>query len=141
MDSERPNCRLLKKAERTVFLHDTQEFDDDLGAGTDEDLALAGFLGVVDGIERIIEDTCLDHDDDCVSLRFSTRQREVRYLHQEEVIHISFSFISAKNVLSCQGFLWLKFSIRRRGYSPISKDASMTLQKATVPLTSDQRTS
>ena len=46
---------------RTVLLHDLQELDDDLGARADHDLALAGLLGVVDGVERIVEDGCLDH--------------------------------------------------------------------------------
>jgi hypothetical protein len=46
-----------------VALHDGQELDDDLGAGTDQDLALASLLGVVDGIERIVEDGGLDHFD------------------------------------------------------------------------------
>jgi len=47
----------------TVLLHDAQELDDDLGAGTNEDLALAALLGVVDGIERIVKDGSLDHFD------------------------------------------------------------------------------
>ena len=46
---------------RTVLLHDRKELDDDLGARADHDLALAGLLGVVDGVERIVEDGCLDH--------------------------------------------------------------------------------
>jgi hypothetical protein len=41
---------------RTVLLHDTEELDDDLGAGSDEDLSLSRLLGVVDGVERIVED-------------------------------------------------------------------------------------
>ena len=45
-----------------MFLHDAQELDDDLGAWADEDLALASFLGVVDSVERVIEDAGLDHD-------------------------------------------------------------------------------
>ena len=40
----------------TVLLHDTEEFDDDLGAWSDQDLTLAGLLGVVDGVERIVQD-------------------------------------------------------------------------------------
>lgn len=44
-----------------MFLHDAQKLDNDLGAGSDEDLALPGFFGVVDGVERIIEDTRFDH--------------------------------------------------------------------------------
>ena len=46
---------------RTVLLHDVQEADDDLGGRTDQDLALAGLLGVVDGVERIVENGSLDH--------------------------------------------------------------------------------
>jgi hypothetical protein len=38
-----------------VALHDLQELDDDLGTWPDEDLALAGLLGIVDGVERIVE--------------------------------------------------------------------------------------
>lgn len=44
-----------------MALHDGQELDDDLGARSDQDLALAGLLGVVDGVERIVEDGSLDH--------------------------------------------------------------------------------
>jgi hypothetical protein len=47
--------------EHTVLLHDSKELDDDLGGRTDEDLALAGLLGVVHGVERIVEDGSLDH--------------------------------------------------------------------------------
>ena len=47
----------------TVLLHDAQELDDDLGGRTDEDLALASLLGVVDGVKRIVEDGGLDHFD------------------------------------------------------------------------------
>lgn len=45
-----------------MLLHDLEELDDDLGGWADHDLALAGLLGVVDGIEGIVEDGCLDHD-------------------------------------------------------------------------------
>ena len=44
------------RAERTVLLHDREELDDDLGGRVDQDLALSGLLGVVDGVERIVED-------------------------------------------------------------------------------------
>jgi hypothetical protein len=47
---------------RTVLLHDVQETDDDLGGRTDQDLALAGLLGVVDGVKRIVEDGGLHVD-------------------------------------------------------------------------------
>ena len=48
---------------RTVLLHDRQELDDDLGAGSDHDLALAGLLGVVDALESIVENRGADHFD------------------------------------------------------------------------------
>ena len=44
-----------------MLLHHREELDDDLGAGADEHLALAALLGVVDGVERIVEDGGLDH--------------------------------------------------------------------------------
>lgn len=47
-----------------MSLHDAQELDDDLRARSNEHLALAALLGVVDGIERIVEDTGLDHLND-----------------------------------------------------------------------------
>lgn len=40
---------------RTVALHNLEELDDDLGARSDQDLTLAGLLGVVDGVEGIVE--------------------------------------------------------------------------------------
>jgi len=40
----------------TVLLHNAEELDDDLGAWSDQDLSLSGLLGIVDGIERIVED-------------------------------------------------------------------------------------
>lgn len=55
-----------------MSLHDAQELDDDLRAWSNEHLALAALLGVVDGIERIVEDTGLDHLND-LRVRFSTR--------------------------------------------------------------------
>ena len=44
-----------------MLLHDTQELDDDLGARSDEDLSLAGLLGIVDRVEGIMENRSLDH--------------------------------------------------------------------------------
>jgi hypothetical protein len=51
----------VKKIVRTVLLHDAEELDNDLGGRTDQDLALASLLGVVDGVERIVKDGGLDH--------------------------------------------------------------------------------
>jgi len=39
-----------------VLLHDTEELDNDLGGWADQDLTLSRLFGVVDGVERIIED-------------------------------------------------------------------------------------
>jgi hypothetical protein len=64
-------CRKEDKEERnkwrelTVALHDGQELDNDLGGRSDQDLALASLLGVVDGIEAIVEDGSLDHFGGC----------------------------------------------------------------------------
>ena len=44
-----------------MLLHDGEELDDDLGRRPDKDLALASLLGVVHGVERIVEDGSLDH--------------------------------------------------------------------------------
>ena len=51
-----------------MLLHDTQELDDDLGARSDEDLSLAGLLGVVDALESIVENGSADHLDGVVVL-------------------------------------------------------------------------
>jgi len=44
-----------------VLLHDAEELDDDLGRRMDENLTLSGLLGIVDAVERIVEDGGLDH--------------------------------------------------------------------------------
>jgi hypothetical protein len=67
-----------KRSKRTVLLHDSKELDDDLGGRSDEDLALSGLLGVVDGVKRIVEDGSLDHFGG--GRRFSDRRFEKRYL-------------------------------------------------------------
>jgi hypothetical protein len=46
---------------RTVSLHDGQELDNDLGAGSDQDLALASLLGIVDRLESVVKNRSLDH--------------------------------------------------------------------------------
>ena len=53
-----------------MLLHHTEELDNDFGAGPDENLALSCFLGIVDGVQRIVEDRSLDH---IGGLRFSDR--------------------------------------------------------------------
>jgi hypothetical protein len=54
----------------TMLLHNAEELDNDFGAGSDQDLSLSRLLGVVDGIERIVEDGRLNH---FVGGRFSNR--------------------------------------------------------------------
>lgn len=44
-----------------MALHDLEELDDNLGARSDQDLTLAGLLGVVDGVESIVENGSADH--------------------------------------------------------------------------------
>ena len=44
-----------------MTLHDLEELDDDLGARSDQDLTLAGLLGVVDVVESIVENGSADH--------------------------------------------------------------------------------
>jgi hypothetical protein len=89
-----------------VALHDSQELGDDLGAGSDEDLALAGLLGVVDRVKSVVENGSLDHLGGCV-WRFSNRWMvEMRYLPKRDC--------------------WLAFKSRehgecpRRGFCPLS---------------------
>ena len=48
-----------------MSLHDAQELDDNLGAGADQDLTLAGLLGIVDAVQGIVEDGCFDHFNGC----------------------------------------------------------------------------
>ena len=61
MKNEQKAIIVRKIVMHTVLLHDAQELDDDLGGRTDEDLALASLLGVVDRVKRIVEDGSLDH--------------------------------------------------------------------------------
>lgn len=64
---------------RTVALHDLEELDNDLGARSDQDLALAGLLGIVDGVEGVVENGSADHFGG-IDRRFSSRVWEMRYL-------------------------------------------------------------
>ena len=45
-----------------MLLHDTEELDDNLGGGTDQDLSLSRLLRVVDGVERIVENRTRTHE-------------------------------------------------------------------------------
>ena len=60
-----------------MLLHHTQELDNDLGAGPNKDLTSSGLLGIVDGIQGVVENTGLDHLDDIGgAMRFSNRSKE-----------------------------------------------------------------
>ena len=49
-----------------MLLHDRQELDNDLRRRADQDLALAGLLGIVHGIEGVVKDGSADHLDGIV---------------------------------------------------------------------------
>lgn len=66
---------VTEKIKHTVALHDGQELDDDLGGGADQDLALASLLGVVDGIQAVVENGSLDHFGGCRG-RFSVARSD-----------------------------------------------------------------
>ena len=46
-----------------MLLHDGKELDDNLGARADHHLTLALLLGIVDGVEAVIEDGSASHLD------------------------------------------------------------------------------
>lgn len=48
---------------RTVLLHQGEELDDNFGRRTDQDLALATLLSVVDVVEAVVQDGDTDHCD------------------------------------------------------------------------------
>ena len=44
-----------------MFLHSLEELDNDLGAWSNQDLALPSFFGVVNALQSIVKYRCLDH--------------------------------------------------------------------------------
>lgn len=46
----------------TVLLHDFEEFDDDFGRRSDEDLSLSRLLGIDNVVETVVEDGLTDHE-------------------------------------------------------------------------------
>jgi hypothetical protein len=50
-------------AARTMSLHGAEELDNNLGAWPDQNLALSSLFSVVDALQRIVENRCLDHID------------------------------------------------------------------------------
>ena len=51
----------LKLVNVAMLLHHLEEFDGDLGGGTDEDLTLALALGIIDALESIVQHAYTDH--------------------------------------------------------------------------------
>lgn len=51
----------LKIANVAVLLHHLQELDNDLGRGAQQNLPLASGLGVANGVQCVVQDTCSDH--------------------------------------------------------------------------------
>jgi hypothetical protein len=68
-----------------VLLHDLQELDNDLGGRTDQDLALARLLGVVDALESIVENGSADHLGGVVK-EILKSDLEMRYLPTKNVM-------------------------------------------------------
>lgn len=60
-----------------MLLHDVQELDNDLRRGTDQDLTATHLLGVVDGVERIVEDGSLDHFGGCEGIEILKSNRGI----------------------------------------------------------------
>lgn len=73
---------LLELANVAVALHDLEELDNDLGARSDQDLTLAGLLGVVDAVEGIVENGSADHLGGIDEKEILKSELEMRYLPQ-----------------------------------------------------------
>lgn len=56
-----------------MTLHDLEELDNDLGRRADQDLTLAGLLGIVDGVEGVVENGSANHFGGLSGRRFSNR--------------------------------------------------------------------
>lgn len=57
-----PLCPRFPDSPRTVLHHDGQEAHNDLGAGSDEDLAFPTLLSIVDAFQGICENVHAHHD-------------------------------------------------------------------------------
>jgi len=60
-----------------VLLHQGQELDNDLGGRTDQDLALATLLSVVDVVEAVVQDGDADHFDKCCYIRCTNKVKKM----------------------------------------------------------------
>ena len=66
---------MYKDAARTMSLHGAEELDNNLGAWPDQNLTLSSFFSVVDALQRIVENRCLDHIDDKRSTSLDQKAR------------------------------------------------------------------
>lgn len=104
-----------------MALHDLEELDDDLGARSDHDLALAGLLTVVDGVEGIVEDGSKNHF--CgieTEILKSLKVCEMRYLRRRENENVSLRWPEAWRVPSIANELMEGFCrsvLKRRSVS------------------------
>lgn len=68
-----------------MLLHDVQELDNDLGRRTDHNLTATRLLGIVHGVERIVEDGSADHFDGVFKeSRFSNRVQKRNEVSKDE---------------------------------------------------------
>lgn len=51
----------FKLSNVTILLHDSEEFEEDFGGGSDDDLFFSFSLGVNDGLETVSEDVGSGH--------------------------------------------------------------------------------
>jgi hypothetical protein len=72
-----------------MALHDLEELDDDLGAGSDQDLTLAGLLGIVDGVEGVVENGSANHFGGVVGTEILKSSLEMRYLPRRRCMLVS----------------------------------------------------
>lgn len=116
----------------TVALHDGQELDNDLGRRTDQDLALAGLLGVVDGIEAIVENGSLDHFGGCMR-RFSSGSGRLRYLHVKSVVSLQMPERGECPQLLLTGRVLQLVSQRRSSITPVRSSLRTTTKTSASP--------
>lgn len=77
-----------------MLLHDAQKLDDDLGRRPDQDLPLARLLGVVDGIQGVVENGSLDHfDRGCGLLQLSKKFASIGQSFGAAILSVRLSFL------------------------------------------------
>ena len=81
-----------------MALHDLEELDNDLGGRTDQDLALAGLLGVVDAVEGIVENGSADHLDGFFE--------EILKSGMGSEVSARFPYVSLRGPVSMESALW-----------------------------------